>query len=139
MATTPAYPSTASPELVAYITTSTATSTFTIVDNSAGTTALKIETLRCCTTNTATASNTLSLYAHDGTTQYLMGSVMIPTLAGAGTVAPVNILASLGGAGPDGVPVIWVPSGKRLDGGLGAGMAATTLSLAITGRTIKYN
>lgn len=107
-----------------------------IVDNSAGTKAVRVEALGICSDDTSTVNIQFSRY--DGTTNYLMGTVRAVTLSGTdGAAARVVALDTIGTLAPDGIRVIEVGAGDKLQAkSLVAVTAAKTVS--ITGWYKKY-
>ena len=107
-----------------------------IVDNSAGTKAVRVEALAICSNDTNTVNIQFSRY--DGTTNYLMGTVRAVTLSGTdGAAARVVALDTIGTLAPDGIRVIEVGAGGKLQAkSLVAVTADKTVS--ITGWYKKY-
>lgn len=118
---------------------SDSTNVVDVYDNSAGTKALKVESLGVATDNTA--DRILKVYMHDGSISHLMGSIMVPDLTGTnGATDPrVSILSitNLALAGSDGVPCVWIPAGCKLQVSLDAALA-TGKYLYLTGRAVSY-
>jgi hypothetical protein len=138
MASSPTYPTATGPVTIAKkIADSDGTNIIDIVDNSAGSSAVKIESLAITTTNTA--DRTALLYLYDGSASFLAGSRTVTQLAGTnGSTTPrVNVLAALGTAGPDGVACIWVGAGKKLQAAVDASLASGKV-MYFTGRYITY-
>lgn len=138
MATTPTYPTATGPVIVAkQVLPADSTNIVDVYDNSAGASAVKVESLVMTTTNTA--DRVVKFYLYSGTTSFLIGSLNIPDLSGTnGSTDPrINVLATLGVAGADGVPCIWVPAGKKLQASLDSALAADKV-LDIVGRAIPY-
>lgn len=138
MATTPTYPAAIGPVIVAkQVLPADSTNIVDVYDNSAGTAAVKVESLVMTTTNSA--DRVVKFYLYSGTTSFLLGSVNIPDLSGTnGATDPrINVLSTLGVAGADGVPCIWVPAGKKLQASLDSALAADKV-LDIVGRAIPY-
>ena len=108
-----------------------------VYDNSAGAAAVKFDSLSITTTNSADRIATFYLYA--GTTSFRIGSVNVPDLSGTnGSTDPrINILSTLGVAGADGVPCIWVSAGNKLQVSLDSALAADKV-LDVVGRAITY-
>lgn len=138
MATAPTYPSASGPIAVATrLAESDSTNIVDVIDNSAGTTAIKVEALNVTTDNTA--DRILKLHLYSGAVSHLLGSRTIADLSGTnGATDPrVDMMALLGKAGADGVQCIWVPAGTKLQASLDAALASGKY-LYITGRAITY-
>lgn len=138
MATTPTYPATTGPVQVAKrLAPTDSTNVVDVYDNSAGTAAVKFDSLSITTTNDADRVAKFYLYA--GSTSFLIGSVNVPDLSGTnGSTDPrVNVLATLGVAGADGVPCIWVSAGNKLQVSLDSALASGKV-LDVVGRGITY-
>lgn len=138
MSTTPTYPAATGPIQVAKrLLPADSTNVVDVYDNSLGTTAVKFDSLSITTTNSADRIVTVYLYA--GTTSFRLGSVNVPDLSGTnGSIDPrINILSTLGIAGADGVPCIWVSAGNKLQISLDSALAADKV-LDVVGRGITY-
>lgn len=138
MAANPTYPAATGPVQVAKrLEPSNSTNVVDVYDNSAGTSAVKFDSLSITTTNSADRIAKFYLYA--GTTSYLIGSVNVPDLSGTnGSTDPrVNVLATLGVPGADGVHCIWVSAGNKLQVSLDSALA-TDKVLDVVGRGITY-
>ena len=138
MATTPTYPAATGPVLIAKrIANADSTNIVDVYDNSGGSAGVKAESLSVTTDNTA--DRVAKFYLYDGSISQLIGSVNVPDLSGTnGTTDPrINVLATLGVAGSDGVPCIWIPAGKKLQASLDSALASDKY-LYITGRGIPY-
>lgn len=138
MSTTPTYPAATGPIQVAKrLLPADSTDIVDVYDNSLGTTAVKFDSLSITTTNSADRIVTVYLYA--GTTSFRLGSVNVPDLSGTnGSTDPrINILSTLGIAGADGVPCIWVSAGNKLQISLDSALAADKV-LDVVGRGITY-
>lgn len=138
MATTPTYPTATGPINIAKrILPADSTNIVDVYDNSAGTSSIKVESLNVVTTNTA--DRTLTLYCYSGTTSFYIGSVYVPDLSGTNgaTDARVNVLTTLGVAGADGVPCIWISAGNKLQASVDAALASNKV-LDIMGRGITF-
>lgn len=84
-----------------------------VVDNTAGTKAVRVEALNLCSDDTSTVNIQFSRY--DGTTNYVMGTVRAVTLSGTdGATARVDCLQTIGTLAPDGIRVIEVGAGEKL-------------------------
>lgn len=139
MATAPTYPASTGPVLVAKrLADSDSTNVVDVYDNSAGSVAVKVESLSIATDNSA--DRVAKFYLHDGSISQLIGSCSVPDLSGTnGTTDPrVNVLSTLGVAGADGVPCIWVAAGKKLQVSLDSALASGKF-LYVTGRGVTYS
>jgi len=139
MATTPTYPAATGYTAVAVrLLPATSTDLVDAFDNSAGTLAYKIDALAITTDNTA--DRVATFYLLSGATAYRLGSVTVPDLSGSdGATNPrVNVLTTLGTAGADGVPCLWIPAGCKLQVGLDSAVAADKV-LDIIGRAQDFS
>lgn len=89
----------------------------TVYDNSAGTKAVRVESLNLCS-QAAPASN-VKFSRLAGAVSYTLGTVAVPLNAGVtGAIARVNALGSnpllLGEMDADGIYVVWIPAGQKL-------------------------
>lgn len=107
-----------------------------VYDNSASTTSVRVEALNLCSDDTSTVNIAFARY--DGATAYLIGTVRAATLSGTdGATARVNCLSTVGTTAADGIPVIEIPAGGKLQAkSLVAVTAAKTVTL--TGWVRKY-
>ena len=138
MATTPTYPAPTGPVQVAKrLLPADSTGVVDVYDNSAGSAAVKIESLSIVTTNSA--DRIAAFYLYSGTTAFHIGSVNVPDLSGTNGITDprVNVLATLGVAGADGVPCIWVPAGSKLQVSMDSAIASQCV-LDVVGRGIIY-
>lgn len=138
MATTPTYPATTGPVIIAkQLLPADSSNIVDVYDNSGGSVGVKVESLLITTTNSA--DRIVKFYLYSGTTSYLIGSLNVPDLSGTnGSTDPrINVLATLGVAGADGVPCIWVSAGKKLQASLDSALAANKV-LDIVGCGITY-
>lgn len=138
MATTPTYPATTGPVIIAkQLLPADSSNIVDVYDNSGGSVGVKVESLLITTTNLA--DRIVKFYLYSGTTSYLIGSLNVPDLSGTnGSTDPrINVLATLGVAGADGVPCIWVSAGKKLQASLDSALAADKV-LDIVGCGITY-
>jgi len=105
-----------------------------VYDNSAGTANVRIEALNLCSDDTSTVNIQFGRYA--GSATYLLGTVRAVTLSGTdGAAARVNCLSTVGATAADGIPVIEVPAGEKLQAkSLVAVTAAKTVTLTGWGR-----
>lgn len=106
-----------------------------VYDNSAGSANVRIEALNLCSDDTSTVNIAFGRYV--GSTTYLMGTVRAVTLSGTdGAAARVNCLSTVGVTAADGIPVIEVPAGTKLQAkSLVAVTAAKTVTLTGWGRS----
>lgn len=131
MATSPTYPSAAGPVAVTKtIVNSDSTNYVDVYDNSAGSSSVRVEALSLCSDDTSTVNIAFALYV--GSTAYLLGTVRAVTLSGTdGAAARLNALATIGTISPDGVLVLEIPAGAKLQAkSLVAVTAAKTVTLA---------
>lgn len=138
MSTTPTYPAMTGPVQVAKrLAPTDSTNVVDVYDNSAGAAAVKVEALSITTTNDADRVATFYLYV--GTTSYRLGSVNVPDLSGTnGSTDPrINVLSTLGVAGADGVPCIWIAAGNKLQISLDSALTSARV-LDVVGRGITY-
>lgn len=138
MATTPTYPTVTGPvQFAKRIVPADTTAIVDVYDNSAGTSAVKFDSLSITTDNSADRIATFYLYS--GTTSFRLGSCSVPDLSGTnGTTDPrINVLSTLGVAGPDGVPCVWVSAGNKLQVGLDAALASNKV-LDVIGRAWTF-
>lgn len=114
MATTPTYAAATGPVLIAKtLVNADSTNIVDLYDNSASSTAVRVEALNLCSNDTSTVN--ISFYRYSGSTSYLLGTVRAVTLSGTdGAAARVNALATLGTLAPDGIPVLEIPAGTKL-------------------------
>lgn len=101
-----------------------------VVDNSAGNLAVRVEALNLCSDDTNTVNIQFSrLY---GGANYLVGTVRAGTLSGTdGAVSRVNCLDTIGTLAPDGIRVIELGAGEKLQAkSLVTVTTAKTVSLA---------
>lgn len=89
------------------------TSYVDVYDNSAGSTPVRVEALNLCSDDTSTVN--IQFARLKSATAYLMGTVRAVTLSGTdGAAARVNCLATLGVMASDGIPVIEIAAGEKL-------------------------
>lgn len=89
----------------------------TVYDNSAGTKAVRVESLNLC--SQAAPANNVKFSRLHNSVNYTLGTVAVPLNAGVtGAIARVNALSSnlllLGDMDSDGIYVIWIPAGQTL-------------------------
>jgi hypothetical protein len=112
MATSPNYPSDVK-GINTNIVNSNSTNWVTLYDNSAGTTAARVEALNLCSDDTATVN--IQIGVEVSSTQYLVGTAQAVTLSGTnGTARLVNALNIVGNVSPDAIKVIYIPAGAKL-------------------------
>lgn len=138
MATTPTYSSASGPAQIAKtILPADTTAWVTVYDNSAGSSAVRIEALSICSDDTSTVNIQFSRLI--SAVNYLIGTVRAVTLSGTdGAAARVNALAAIGVLSSDGIPIIMVPAGGTLQ----AKSLVTVTSgktVTITGWARKYD
>jgi hypothetical protein len=112
MSATPIYPS-GIVSIAKTILPADTTSYVDVYDNSAGTAPVRVEALNLTSDDTSTVNIAFALLK--SATAYLMGTVRAVTLSGTdGAAARINCLATLGVMAPDGIPVIEIPAGEKL-------------------------
>ena len=107
-----------------------------VYDNSASSTPVRVEALNLCSDDTSTVNIQFGRYV--GSTTYLIGTVRAVTLSGTdGAAARVNCLSTVGTTAADGIPVIEVAAGQKLQAkSLVAVTSAKTVTL--TGWVRQY-
>lgn len=105
-----------------------------LYDNSSGTANIRIEALNLCSDDTSTVNIQFGRYV--GATTYLLGTVRAVTLSGTdGAAARVNCLSTVGTVAADGIPVIEIAAGSKLQAkSLVAVTSAKTVTLTGWGR-----
>ena len=84
-----------------------------VYDNSASSTPVRVEAMNICSDDTSAVN--ISFARYDGATAYLIGTVNVPTLSGTnGSAARVNALTTVGTLAADGINVIEIPAGGKL-------------------------
>lgn len=84
-----------------------------VYDNSASLTGVRVEALNICSNDTSTVN--ISFARYDGAAAYLIGTVRVVTLSGTdGAAARVNALTTVGTTAADGINVIEIPAGGKL-------------------------
>jgi hypothetical protein len=112
MATSPTYPSSVA-SIAKTILPADTTNWVDIYDNSASPTKVRVEALIICSDDTASVNIQIGKYV--GATTYLMGTVRAVTLSGTnGATARVDALATVGNVAPDGINVIELAAGSKL-------------------------
>ena len=136
MATSPTYRNDAKP-IRKQILPADTTAWVDLIDNTTGTKAVRVEALNLCSDEPTNAVN-IQLSRYDGTTNYLIGTVRAVALSGTdGAAARVDVLTTLGTLAPDGIRVIEVGAGGKLQAkSLATVTAAKTVSL--TGWYMKF-
>ena len=106
-----------------------------VYDNSLGTANVRIEALNLTSDDTSTVNIAFARYA--GSTAYLIGTVRAVTLSGTdGAAARVNCLSTVGTTAADGIPVIEIAAGEKLQAkSLVAVTSAKTVTLTGWGRS----
>lgn len=89
-----------------------------VLDNSAGTKALRIEQLSICSDDTSARNVQFSRLV--SAVDYTVGTVNVPAASGMdGSMPRVTAIASssvgIGGLDADGIYVFWLPAGQKLD------------------------
>ena len=137
MATTPTYQEPPA-KLSKRLSDSDSTNIVDVYDNSAGAKSVKVEAFYVTTDNTA--DRILKMYIHDGTNSMLIGSKTIPDLSGTnGATDPrVSLMQTLGTPGADGVPVVWVGAGCKLQVSLDAALASGKF-MYLAGRVYTFS
>lgn len=105
-----------------------------VYDNTAGTANIRVEALGICSDDTSTVNIAFGCYV--GATTYLIGTVRVVTLSGTdGAAARVNALTTVGTTAADGINVIEVPAGQKLQAkSLVAVTAAKTVTITGWGK-----
>jgi hypothetical protein len=138
MASSPTYPAAAG--CVGINKTIVPADTTTAVDiynNSAGTSAVRIEALTICSDDTATMN--VQFLRNASAVAYLIGTVRVATLSGTdGAAARINALTTIGTTAPDMIPVIEVPAGEKLQAKVLVAVTAAK-TVTITGWARRYN
>ncbi len=134
MAATPTYPKSIV-GIAKTIVNTDSTNWVDVYDNSSGSANVRIESLNLCSDDTATVNIQLGKYI--GSTTFLIGTVRAVTLSGTdGAAARINVLSTLGVTCSDGINVIEVPAGVKLQAkSLAAVTSAKTVTLSGWGRS----
>jgi hypothetical protein len=112
MATSPVYPSGVAGVNKTIVTADT-TNWVTLYDNSAGSAAVRLESLNLCSDDTATVN--IQIGVEVSAVQYLIGTARAITLSGTdGAAAIINALNIVGNVSPDAIKVIYIPVGGKL-------------------------
>jgi hypothetical protein len=135
MAAVPIYPSGIA-SIAKTILPADTTSYVDVYDNSAGTDPVRVEALNLCSNDTSTVN--IAFARHKSSTAYLMGTVRAVTLSGTDGAAPrINCLATLGVMAPDGIPVIELAAGEKLQA-KSLVTVTTAKTVTITGWARQY-
>lgn len=135
MATSPTYPSGIA-RIAKTIVPADSTNWVDVYDNSASSTPVRVEAMNICSDDTSTVN--IQFGRNVGATTFLIGTVRAVTLAGTdGATARVNALNTVGTLAPDGINVIEIPAGGKLQAkSLVAVTSAKTVT--ITGWVRQY-
>jgi hypothetical protein len=135
MATSPTYPSGIA-RIAKTIVPADSTNWVDVYDNSASSTPVRVEAMNICSDDTSTVN--IQFGRNVGATTFLIGTVRAVTLAGTdGATARVNALATVGTLASDGINVIEIPAGGKLQAkSLVAVTSAKTVT--ITGWARQY-
>lgn len=107
-----------------------------VYDNSAASSPVRVEALNITSNDTATMNVAFSL--HNGSAAFLLGIARAATLSGTdGAAARVNALAIVGNISPDGIPVIEIPPGFKLQANVLVTVTAAK-TVTITGWVRKF-
>ena len=114
MATTPTYGAAAGPALIAKtILPADTTAIVDVYDNSAGAAGVQVQSLNICSNDTSAVN--IAFYRYSGSTSYLLGTVRVATLSGTdGATSRVNALSIIGVLAPEGINVLEIPAGSKL-------------------------
>jgi hypothetical protein len=112
MAATPVFPS-AYARIAKTILPADTTAYVDVYDNSAASTPVRVCAMNICSDDTSAVNIAFARY--DGAAAYLIGTVNVPTLSGTnGSAARINALTTVGSMAPDGINVIVIPAGGKL-------------------------
>ena len=135
MAATPVFPS-GYARIAKTILPADTTTYVDVYDNSAGTTPVRVEALTICSNDTSTVN--IAFARHDGATAFLIGTVRAVTLSGTdGAAARINALTTVGTLAPDGINVLVIPAGGKLQAKSLANVTADK-TVTITGWVAQY-
>ena len=103
-----------------------------VLDNSAGTKAMRIEQLSICSDDTSARNVQFSRLV--SSVDYTKGTVNVPIASGSDGSAPrvaplVSSTAGIGGLDADGIYVLWLPAGQKLDAKM---LVAVTAAKTVT-------
>jgi len=122
--------------IVAQILNATGTNHVTLVDNSGGTKAVRVDSLNMVSTDSAAKDIQLSILA--SAVNYTVGTVTIAIGAGnSGDKARVRVLDQVSVQDSDGIPCIWVGAGHKLQANAVATLTADKI-VHITGAYRKF-
>ncbi len=114
MATTITYPANVL-GINAKIINSDGTNMIDIVDNTAGTKAVRVEQLLIASDEATPNTRLVQFYSLVSAANYLKGSLSVVYASGSdGATAIVDALDTIGTTSPDGISVIHVPAGQKL-------------------------
>lgn len=135
MAATPTFPSGVAP-IRAKITAALTTTDVVLYDNSAGTSAVRIEGLGLASDDTAAANIMFSMLS--SAVKYPISTVNVPIASGTnGSAARVNVLPSIGVLAPDGIYDVWIGAGEKLQANSISNLTADK-TVTLTGRVRLY-
>lgn len=135
MATSPTFPSGIG-GITATIANANSTNWVDVFDNSAASTNARVEALNITSDDTSTVNIQFSFYV--SSTNYLLGTVRAVTLSGTdGAAVRINALATVGNLAADGIPVIDIPPGAKLQAKSLVAVTSAKL-VTITGWVRKY-
>jgi hypothetical protein len=135
MATTPTYPSNIG-GIAKTILPADTTALVDVYDNSAVSYPVRCEALNITSNDTATMNVAFSL--HNGSASFLLGTARAVTLSGTdGAAARINALAVVGNISPDGIPVIEIPPGFKLQANVLVAVTSAK-TVTITGWVRKF-
>jgi hypothetical protein len=135
MATSPTYPSSIA-SIAKTILPADTTAWVDIYDNSASSTKVRVEALIICSDDTSTVNIQIGKYV--GATTYLMGTVRAITLSGTnGSAARIDALATVGNIAPDGIQVIEIAAGSKLQA-KSLVAVSTSKTVTLTGWVRQY-
>ena len=135
MATSPTYPSGIG-GIAKTILPADTTALVDVYDNSASSTPVRVEALNITSNDTATMNVAFSF--HNGSAAFLLGVARAVTLSGTdGAAARINALATVGTLSPDGIPVVEIPPGYKLQANVLVAVTAAK-TVTITGWCRKF-
>lgn len=137
MATTPTYPSNNYGVIAKIIVAADTTAWVDLYDNSAASSKVRVESLNICSDDTATMN--IQIGIHNGTSVFLLGTAQAITLSGTNGVAVrINALGIVGSLASDGIPIIGIPAGCKLQAKVLVTVTAAK-TVTITGWVAKYD
>jgi hypothetical protein len=135
MAASPSYPSSVA-SIAKTILPADTTAWVDVYDNSAASTPVRVEALVICSDDTSTVNIQFGKYV--GAATYLIGTVRAITLSGTnGATARIDALATVGNVAPDGVQVIELAPGSKLQA-KSLVTVTTAKTVTITGWVRQY-